>query len=73
MYIAKMTTKYPDFKGEGYYNFFMDANEGWLEVTIERNLHDFNLEEIKKTRFKSVEAIIAKYPTKEELNEGLFS
>lgn len=72
MFIAKMHTRYPDFHGTGYYNFIVDADRGWLEEKIERNSHDFSLEKVVKTRFKSIEALMAKYPTKEALNERYF-
>lgn len=73
MFIAKMATRYPDFHGAGYYNFMMDADEGWLNEKIERNSHDFALVKTVKTRFKSIESLTAKYPTKESLNEKYFS
>jgi len=73
MYIAKMTTKYPDFKGEGYYNFLMTSTSEEMTEKLEENKHDFYLINEIKTRYQSVEAILKKYPTKEELNKGLFS
>ena len=72
MFIAKMHTRYPDFHGKGYYNFLMDTTQDGILEKIEDNSHDFSLEGIVKTRFKSVEALVAKYPTKESLNERYF-
>lgn len=73
MFIAKMHTRYPDFHGEGYYNFIMDDDRDRLDAKIEENSHDFMLEGVVKTRFKSTNAIVKKYFKKEDLNEKYFS
>lgn len=72
MYIAKMTTRYPDFHGSGYYNFLMDESSDGVHWKIVDNSHDFSHVKTVKTRFKSIEAIMAKYPTKEALNKRYF-
>ena len=72
MYIAKMTTKYPDFHGMGYYNFIMADDEDELMDKVERNSHDFSLEGIVKTRHQSIENILKAYPTKATLNDKYF-
>lgn len=72
IWVAKMTTRYPDFHGTGYYNFLMDADEEWLHQRIESNSHDFALEKVVQTRFKTVKALMKKYPTKGDLNERYF-
>lgn len=72
MYIAKMTTNYPEFHGSGYYNFLMASTREELDEKIEDNSHDFRLDKVVKTRFKSVEAITEKYPSKKWLNDRYF-
>ena len=72
MYIAKMTTRYPDFHGEGYYNFLMDTSKDGILEKIERNEHDFRLAGTVKTRHKSIDSLVAKYPSKQELNAKFF-
>lgn len=73
IYIAKMGTNYPDYHGEGYYNFLMEGSKEELSAAISRNNHDFHLIAQKKTRFESVENVLAKYSTKARLNKALFS
>lgn len=72
MYIAKMHTRYPDFHGKGYYNFLMDTTQDGILEKIEDNGHDFSLEGTVKTRHKSIDSLVAKYPTKQELNAKFF-
>ena len=72
VYIAKMHTRYPDYHGSGYYNFIMDTDKDSLLEKVERNSHDFSLEGTVTTRHKSIESVMAKYPTKEALNEKFF-
>ena len=72
MYIAKMHTRYPEFHGVGYYNFLMDADREALDEKIEDNSHDFSLEKVIKTRFATVSDVLAKYPTKQKLNDKYF-
>jgi len=73
MFIAKMHTNYPEFHGIGYYNFLMDEDIEELEAKVEENSHDFRLIRIEEVELKSVEDILKKYPTKIELNKGVFS
>lgn len=72
VYVAKMTTRYPDFHGEGYYNFLMDETRGGLEAKIERQIHDFRLEDTAELDYDSVEELVADYPSKEKLNKAVF-
>ena len=72
MYIAKMITRYPEFKGSGYYNFIMDNDIDELQGAIDDNLHDYILDRVVKTRFKSINNIINKYPSKQSLNNKYF-
>lgn len=72
MYIAKMTTRYPDYHGSGYYNFIMDTDKDSLMARVEDMSHDFSLAGTVKTRHKSIDTLIAKYPTKQELNAKFF-
>jgi nitrogen regulatory protein PII-like uncharacterized protein len=73
MYIAKMVTRYPDYHGEGYYNFIMDEDYDTLLDKVEDNSHDFMLgATIVKTRHKSIEALVAQYPEKSKLNNKYF-
>lgn len=72
MYIAKMTTRYPDYHGSGYYNFLMDTSKDGILEKIEDNSHDFRLAGTVRTRHKSIDAVVEKYPTKEELNDKFF-
>lgn len=71
MFIAKVTTRYPEFKGAGYYNFLMNEDEDDLTAMVDEVAHDFKYE---GTRFTDMELddILEKYPTKGELNKGLF-
>lgn len=73
MFIAKMHTRYPDYHGKGYYNFIIESDEDVLNSKIEEMSHDFSLDGTVKTRFKSVEAITTKYPSKDKLNERFFN
>ena len=73
LYVAKMHTRYPEYHGSGYYNFLMDTDEDALYSKIEDNSHDFGLEKVVKTKHKSIEAILAKYPSKDKLNERYFN
>ena len=72
IHIAKMHTRYPEYLGEGYYNFLMDTDKDRLMARVEDNTHDFSLEGTVTTRHKSIDSVIAKYPTKELLNEKFF-
>ena len=72
MYIAKMHTKYPEFHGTEYYNFIISDDPDELDEKIEYVSHDFSLEGVVKTRHQSIEAVIAEYPTKQELNAKFF-
>ena len=72
VYIAKMHTNYPEFHGKGYYNFIMDTDKDNLMARVEDNSHDFRLVGTVTTRHKSVESVVAKYPTKESLNDKFF-
>jgi len=72
VYIAKMHTRYPDFHGSGYYNFLMTTDKDELLAKIEDNSHDFSLEGTVTTRHKSIDSVIAKYPTKDALNDKFF-
>lgn len=72
MFIAKMHTRYPDFHGKGYYNFIIETDKNELLAKIDDNSHDFSLEGTATTRHKSIENLIAKYPTKQELNAKFF-
>lgn len=71
MYVAKMSTNYPDYHGIGYYNFIMDEDSESLEAMVEENSHDFRHQ---STIFidMSQSEIMKKYPTKQALNEGEF-
>lgn len=72
IYIAKMHTRYPDYHGTGYYNFLMATDKDELMAQVEEYSHDFSLEGTVTTRHKSIENVIAKYPTKQALNEKFF-
>ena len=69
MFVAKMVTKYPDFKGEGYYNFLMEEDRGELEGKIQENLHDFKLVAVEELPYDDMDEMLEVYPTKEELNK----
>lgn len=73
MFIAKMTTRYPEFHGSGYYNFLMSDDREELEYKIEENSHDFMHVATVKTRHESIENIIKQYPSKQKLNEKYFT
>lgn len=74
MYIAKVTTKYPEFKGAGYYNFLMAHTEEELEGKIEDNAHDFeHVKTVDAIGCYSVDDVLEKYPTKEILDGELFN
>ena len=68
-----MAINYPDYHGVGYYNFIVETTQARLDGKIASNNHDFRLEKEVKTRFATVESLLKKYPSKEKLNEGLFS
>ena len=70
--VAKMTTNYPDFHGEGYYNFLMDEDMDKLEAKIENNSHDFSLVGIEEVDADSIQDVVAMYPNKADLNKALF-
>lgn len=73
VYVAKMTTKYPDFHGEGYYNFVMSTDEGELADKIERQEHDFRLVKMVELEdFDDIDEVIEMYPSKQALNEAEF-
>ena len=69
MYVAKMTTRYPDFKGVGYYNFLVEEDDVYLAHRIEENLHDFTHQGTMKGDVEDVNELMEKYPTKEDLNK----
>ena len=71
MYIAKMSTRYPDFHGEGYYNFLMDESSDGVHWKVVDNSHDFSHQ---KTVFvdMTIDEILKKYPTKDKLNDKYF-
>lgn len=73
IYIAKMHTRYPEFHGEGYYNFLMAYSQERLDTMVENNSHDYSLEGTVVSRFKTIENLTAKYKTKQELNERYFN
>lgn len=72
MYVAKMTTRYPDYHGTGYYNFLMDEDEEHLDEMIGNNSHDFSHEKTVEIDVEDLSELIEKYPTKEDLNKGEF-
>lgn len=72
IYVAKMTTKYPEFHGSGYYNFLVEEDDLYLEEKIEENLHDFNYIKTVKVDVEDVNELMEKYPTKSKLNEAFF-
>lgn len=72
VYIAKMATRYPDYHGTGYYNFIMETDEDSLMDKVEEYSHDFMLVGTVTTRHKSIDSLLAKYPTKTALNEKFF-
>lgn len=72
VYIAKMHTRYPEFHGQGYYNFLMDTDKDELMAKVEYQSHDFSLVGTVTTRNKSIDSLIEKYPTKQELNDKFF-
>ena len=72
MFIAKMHTRYPEYHGKGYYNFIMESTQEMLDAKIEEYSHDFSHEGTVKTRHKSVESLVAQYPTKAVLNDKYF-
>lgn len=71
--VAKMTTRYPDFHGEGYYNFLMSDDMDELEGKIERNSHDFSLVAIEEIDVDTIDEVVEMYPNKSDLNKALFS
>jgi hypothetical protein len=73
MIIAKMGTRYPDYHGEGYYNFLMADSQEELNEKLENNKHDFYLINTHKTRIASVDRLMELYPTKQKLNEKYFN
>lgn len=72
MYIAKLSTRYPDFHGSGYYNFLIEDDEDALNSKIEEMSHDFRHIATIKTKHQSIEAIVRAYPSKQKLNERYF-
>ena len=70
--VAKMTTRYPDFHGEGYYNFLMSDDMDELEAKIEDNSHDFSLVAIEEVEADSIDDVLAMNPSKSSLNEEVF-
>ena len=70
--VAKMATRYPDFHGEGYYNFLMDEDIDELEFKIENNSHDFSLVGIEEVDVDTIDEVVEKYPSKADLNKALF-
>lgn len=72
VYIAKMSTRYPEYHGSGYYNFLMTQNEDELLDKIEEYSHDFILVGTVTTRHKSIESLVDKYQSKSELNKKFF-
>lgn len=72
MFIAKMATRYPDYHGEGYYNFLMDDDEESLDAKIEEYSHDFMLDKVVETEHETVDDVVEEYPSKAELNKALF-
>lgn len=73
IYIAKMGTRYPDYHGEGYFNFIMAESNDELRDKLEDNSHDFYLINEVKTRHKSIEAVTNQYKTKYDLDKALFN
>jgi len=73
LYISKMGTRYPEFKGEGYYNFLITNSQEEMDSKLENNKHDYYLIFTRKTRHQSVERLLELYPTKEKLNEKYFN
>lgn len=71
--VAKMTTRYPEYKGEGYYNFLMDEDIEELEAKIENNSHDFSLVGIEEVDVDTIDEVVEMYPNKSDLNKALFS
>lgn len=67
-----MVTRYPDYHGEGYYNFIIDEDERVFGQKVEDNSHDFVLDGVTRTRHKSIEDVIKQYPTKVKLNNRYF-
>lgn len=72
MYVAKMTTRYPDYHGEGYYNFLMDNDYDKLMNKVENYSHDFKLEKVATVLGETAKDVTERYPTKEKLNETYF-
>lgn len=70
--VAKMTTRYPDFHGSGYYNFLMDEDMDELEAKIDNNSHDFSLVAIEEVDADSIQEVTEMYPSKSDLNKALF-
>lgn len=71
MYVAKMTTRYPDYHGTGYYNFLMDEDADSLEAMVEEQSHDFMHQSTVFIDMSQAD-ILKKYPTKQELDKGEF-
>ena len=72
IYVAKMTTRYPDFHGIGYYNFLMDEDMDELEAKIENNSHDFSMVAIEEVDVDTIDEVLKVYPNKADLNEAIF-
>lgn len=69
MFIAKITTRYPEYHGKGYYNFVTSMHEDELNAKLEDMSHDFRHVATIKTRHQSSEGLHRAYPTKEQLNK----
>jgi hypothetical protein len=72
MYIAKMTTNYPEYHGTGYYNFLMSDKRNSLDLQIAEASHDFRLVKVVKTKHRLVSDVIKEFPTKDSLNVEYF-
>ena len=73
MFIAKMTTRYPEYHGTGYYNFIIEKDYDVLNAQIQMNSHDFMLVGITKTRHQHELNIVHQYPNKADLNAKYFN
>lgn len=73
MKIAKMMTRYPEYKGTGYYNFVCADTDEELDQQIEMNSHDYILGTVVDIKMSDRGKFFKKYNTKEKLNKKFFN
>ena len=58
MFIAKMTTNYPDYHGTGYYNFIMNEDEDELDGKVEETVLNYIIRDHDKKHFEARKAMM---------------